>query len=95
MTFIARTFYTIACNRCECPFTEPDEETGEEISVVLMNTIEGADELAQWMRSEGWVAVGGMRHLCPPCAIAEQAAAMDRLAIEFTHDELPLDGGTP
>lgn len=80
MSFQPRTLFVIVCNRCRAPFTEPGE-CGHPVDVVLYETQTGADELVAWMSAEGWTAVGD-RHLCPPCVRVEQAAAMDRLAIE-------------
>lgn len=96
MTFVAWTFYTIACNRCGVAYVVEDEATGDDVELTICDTTDGADALASQLQGEGWIAVGGgARHICPRCAPVEQAAAMDRLAIESTHDELPFEGGTP
>lgn len=89
MTFAPRTVWAVECNRCGVSFTDPDDDA----EVLLLDTVEGADSLAAEMRRAGWVAVGGTRHFCPPCAVVEQAAVMDRLAIETTHEPLQFDGG--
>ena len=88
MTFTARTVWAVECNRCGCSFGDEDDA-----EVLLLDTAEGADSLAAEMCRTGWVAVGGARHVGPPCGVVEQAAVMDRLAIEAACEPLPFDGG--
>lgn len=93
MTYVPRTLWAIECNRCSTPFTEPDDD-GDPVEVVFW-TVDGpaVEPIALLLAAEQWVSVGGERHMCPPCARNEAADLVDRLAIELTHDPLPMDGG--
>lgn len=93
MSYEPRQMWRVVCNDCGAAFTDPDAD--DDTEVLLFHPDDGSKALAAWMRSEGWSTVGGDRHLCPPCSTAAAERAMERLAIECTHEPLPVDEGWP